>query len=66
LERAKIDKPGASLTFGTGALSLFGSAPEFDVLNPGHRQVIEATLICLEAVSRTKPHSVVAMEYEAK
>jgi hypothetical protein len=38
----------------------------FDVLNPAHRQIIEATLICLEATSRTKPHSVVAMEYEAK
>jgi hypothetical protein len=51
-----------------GALlpSQFGSAPELDMLNPGHRQVVEATLICLEAISRTKPHSVVAMEYEAK
>ena len=51
-----------------GALlpSQFGSAPEVDALNPGHRQIIEATLICLEAIGRTKPHSVVAMEYEAK
>jgi hypothetical protein len=53
---------------GAGALlpSQFGSAPEVDALNPGHRQIIEATLICLEAIGRTKPHSVVAMEYEAK
>jgi hypothetical protein len=53
---------------GAGALlpSQFGSAPEVDAVNPGHRQIIEATLICLEAIGRTKPHSVVAMEYEAK
>jgi hypothetical protein len=53
---------------GAGALlpSQFGSAPEVDALNPGHCQIIEATLICLEAIGRTKPHSVVAMEYEAK
>ena len=46
--------------------SQFGSAPEVDALNPGHRQIVEATLICLEAIGRTEPHSVVAMEYEAK
>jgi hypothetical protein len=53
---------------GTRALlsSQFGSAPKLDVLDPGHRQVIEATLICLEAIGGTKPHSVIAMEYEAK
>ena len=53
---------------GAGALlpSQFGSASEVDALNPAHRQIIEATLICLEAIGRTKPHSVVAMEYEAK
>ena len=53
---------------GAGALlpSQFGSASEVDALNPTHRQIIEATLICLEAIGRTKPHSVVAMEYEAK
>jgi hypothetical protein len=46
--------------------SQFGSAPDLDVLNPGQRQIVEATLICLEAISRAKAHSVVAMEYEAK
>jgi hypothetical protein len=46
--------------------SQFGSAPDLDVLNPGHRQIVEAILICLEAISRAKAHSVVAMEYEAK
>jgi hypothetical protein len=53
---------------GAGALlpSQFGSSPEVDAVNPGHRQIIEAILICLEAIGRTKPHSVVAMEYEAK
>jgi hypothetical protein len=58
----------ATALAGAGALlsSQFGSAPELDVLDPGHRQVIEATLICLEAIGRTKPHSVIAMEYEAK
>ena len=60
LKRATAPAGGALLP------SQFGSAPEVDALNPGHRQIIEATLICLEAIGRTKPHSVVAMEYEAK
>jgi hypothetical protein len=46
--------------------SQFGSAPDLDLLDPGHGSVIEASLICLEAITRTKPHSVIAMEYEAK
>ena len=39
---------------GAGALlpSQFGSAPEVDALNPGHRQIIEATLICLVVEDR--------------
>jgi len=46
--------------------SQFGSAPDLDVLNPGQRQIVEATLICLEAISRTEAHSKVAMKNQAK
>jgi hypothetical protein len=36
------------------------------VLNPGYRQVIKTTLVLLETIGRTEPHSIVAMEYEAE
>jgi hypothetical protein len=36
------------------------------VQNPGYCQVIKATLVRLETIGRTEPHSIVAMEYEAE
>jgi len=53
---------------GAGALlpSQFGSAPEVDALNPGHRQIIEATLICRQAIGRAEPHSPKTMDDETE
>jgi hypothetical protein len=39
---------------------------QLGVLNLHHRPLIEAALISLEAIGRTKAHSEVAMKYQAK
>ena len=39
---------------------------QVDVLNLHRRQLIEAALICLEAIGRTEAHSKVAMKNQAK
>jgi len=39
---------------------------QVDVLNLHRRQLIEAALICLEAIGRTETHSKVAMKNQAK
>ena len=39
---------------------------QVDTLNLHHRQLIEATLICLDAIGRTEAHSEVAMKYQSK
>jgi hypothetical protein len=39
---------------------------QVDALNLHYRQLIEATLICLEAIGRTEAHSEVAMEYQSE
>jgi hypothetical protein len=38
----------------------------FDALNLHDRQLIEAPLICREAIGRTESHAEVTMKYEAE
>jgi hypothetical protein len=49
-----------------GGLSLSVRERQVDVLNLHRRQLIEAALICLEAIGRTEAHSKVAMKDQAK
>ena len=39
---------------------------QVNVMNLHHRQLIEAALICLEAIGRTEAHSEIAMKYQPK
>jgi hypothetical protein len=63
--RAQLDSAGrASAHFAGPPVSV--RERQVDALNLHHRQLIEATLICLEAIGRTEAHSEVAMKYQAK